>query len=104
MNNKQAIDFLYANNSNISQTVHSFLQIHELPQSEFSSYRYKFTKLVDLRKKSIKNTDLHVWEQAPFYEGIPLKNFESLSIVISKISKHVSFALQHILTASLLMK
>ena len=80
MNNKQAIDFLFANNSNISQTVHSFLQIHELPQSEFSSYRYKFTKLVDLRKKSIKNKDLHVWEQAPFYEGIPLTNFESLSI------------------------
>ena len=80
INNKQAIDFLYANDSNISQTVHSFLQIHELPLSEFSSYRDKFTKLVDLRKKSIKNNDLLFWEQASFHQGISLTNFESLTL------------------------
>ena len=35
-----------------------------------------FIKLVDLRKKSIKNNDLLIWEQAPFHQGIPPTNFD----------------------------
>ena len=70
MNDKEAFELLHSC-ENISEFTRQFLQEHYLPESDFYTYRYKFSKLSESRRKFLKKNNLETWEEMNF-TALPL--------------------------------
>ena len=83
MNNKEAFELIHSC-ENLSELTRQFLQEHYLPESEFNTYRYKFSKLSESRRKFLRKNNLETWEEMNF-TTLPLNVTKLKSLSISYI-------------------
>ena len=89
MNNREARVYLQNSDNNCSQATRNFLELFDLPESEYTHLNKKFKDLVAVRREFVRNNDLNTWEEMPFYHPAacnPSKKRKSESEMLDSIS------------------
>ena len=66
MNNLEAYSLLKSHNDSISDATRNFLELFQVPQTEFEHFRYRFRGIISERRVFRKRGELENWNSQVF--------------------------------------
>ena len=88
MNNLEAYSLLKSHNDSISDATRNFLELFQVPQTEFENFRYRFRGIISERRVFRKRGQLENWNSQVFLsprtkrESVDPKKIATLSLEV----------------------